>query len=68
MASLMLTGTSVVAPLVRGWLMIRYKDRLSGPWDAAVPKVGAGGHDGLAHVAHPPPGRPPSSGCGERVA
>ncbi|BGP04187.1 Phosphatidylinositol N-acetylglucosaminyltransferase-domain containing protein [Rhodotorula toruloides] len=60
MASLMLTGTSVVAPLVRGWLMIRYKDRLSGPWDAAVPKVGGGGHDGVAHLAHLLPGRPPS--------
>ncbi|GAA5820138.1 hypothetical protein JCM3770_005387 [Rhodotorula araucariae] len=44
-AALTLFGTSVVAPLVRGWLVIRYKDRLSGPWDAAVPKVGGeGGH------------------------
>ncbi|GAA6008569.1 phosphatidylinositol N-acetylglucosaminyltransferase [Rhodotorula paludigena] len=40
LASLMLLGTSVGAPLVRGWLVIKYKDRLSGPWDAAVPKVG----------------------------
>ncbi|BGP44137.1 glycosylphosphatidylinositol anchor biosynthesis [Rhodotorula kratochvilovae] len=44
-AALTLLGTSVVAPLLRGWLVIRYKDRLSGPWDAAVPKVdGESGH------------------------
>ena len=41
-AAVVLLGTSVAAPLVRGWLVIRYKDRLSGPWDAAVPKVGGG--------------------------
>ncbi|GAA5913884.1 hypothetical protein JCM8208_004988 [Rhodotorula glutinis] len=41
-AAVVLLGTSVGAPLVRGWLVIRYKDRMSGPWDAAVPKVGGG--------------------------
>ncbi|GAA5849324.1 hypothetical protein JCM9279_006450 [Rhodotorula babjevae] len=41
-AAAVLLGTSIAAPLVRGWLVIRYKDRLSGPWDAAVPKVGGG--------------------------
>ncbi|KPV72771.1 uncharacterized protein RHOBADRAFT_46366 [Rhodotorula graminis WP1] len=45
-AAAVLLGTSVGAPLVRGWLVIRYKDRLSGPWDAAVPKVGGGGEGG----------------------
>lgn len=39
-AAALLFGSSVVAPLVRGWLMIRYKDRIRGPWDQAVPKVG----------------------------
>ncbi|GAA6005360.1 hypothetical protein JCM11491_002671 [Sporobolomyces phaffii] len=38
-AAAALFGTSVVAPLVRGWLMIRYKDRIRGPWDQAVPRV-----------------------------
>ncbi|KAL8286629.1 hypothetical protein RQP46_004157 [Phenoliferia psychrophenolica] len=42
-AAIMLVGTSVVAPLGRGWLMIRYKDRVRGPWDQAVPSVGAPG-------------------------
>lgn len=37
--ALMLFGTSVVAPIVRGWLGARYKDRVRGPWDQAVPKV-----------------------------
>ncbi|GAA5869911.1 hypothetical protein JCM16303_001839 [Sporobolomyces ruberrimus] len=39
-AAALLFGSSVVAPLVRGWLMIRYKDRIRGPWDQAVPRVG----------------------------
>ncbi|GAA5965947.1 hypothetical protein JCM3765_004126 [Sporobolomyces pararoseus] len=39
-AAALLFGSSVVAPLVKGWLMIRYKDRIRGPWDQAVPKVG----------------------------
>ncbi|CEQ40774.1 SPOSA6832_02428, partial [Sporobolomyces salmonicolor] len=38
-AAAMLFGTSVGAPCVRGWLMIRYKDRIRGPWDQAVPRV-----------------------------
>ncbi|GAA6035518.1 hypothetical protein JCM8097_000295 [Rhodosporidiobolus ruineniae] len=45
LAAAALFGTSVVAPLVRGWLAVRYKDRLSGPWDVVAPKVGGeGGH------------------------
>ena len=39
-AAALLFGSSVVAPLVRGWLMIRYKDKIRGPWDQAVPRVG----------------------------
>ncbi|ORY89447.1 phosphatidylinositol N-acetylglucosaminyltransferase subunit C [Leucosporidium creatinivorum] len=39
----MLLGISVAAPMGRGWLMIRYKDRVRGPWDQAVPRVGGGG-------------------------
>ncbi|GAA5898825.1 hypothetical protein JCM5296_005617 [Sporobolomyces johnsonii] len=42
-AAAMLFGTSVGAPCVRGWLMIRYKDRIRGPWDQAVPRVGVAG-------------------------
>ncbi|GAA5913203.1 phosphatidylinositol N-acetylglucosaminyltransferase [Sporobolomyces salmoneus] len=38
-AAALLFGSSVIAPLVRGWLMIRYKDRIRGPWDQAVPRV-----------------------------
>lgn len=53
-AGVVLLGTSVVAPLVRGWLVIRYKDRLSGPWDAAVPKVGGGVEGAQQHLL---PGR-----------
>ncbi|KWU42052.1 GPI2-domain-containing protein, partial [Rhodotorula sp. JG-1b] len=45
LASAILLGTSVVAPLVRGWLHVRYKDRLSGPWDVVPPKVNNNGHD-----------------------
>ncbi|GAA5977422.1 hypothetical protein JCM11641_000957, partial [Rhodosporidiobolus odoratus] len=33
MAAVGLFGTSVAAPALRGWLAVRYKDRLSGPWD-----------------------------------
>ena len=39
-AAALLFGSSVVAPLVRGWLMIRYKDKIRGPWDQAVPRTG----------------------------
>ena len=45
LASAILLGTSVVAPLVRGWLHVRYKDRLSGPWDVVPPKVNNSGHE-----------------------
>ncbi|KAM0791397.1 hypothetical protein ACM66B_005858 [Microbotryomycetes sp. NB124-2] len=38
-AVLSLSGVAFVAPLGRGWLMIRYKDRIRGPWDQAVPRV-----------------------------
>lgn len=37
LASATLGGISVAAPLVRGWLYVRYKDRLSGPWDVIPP-------------------------------
>ncbi|GAA5880198.1 hypothetical protein JCM8547_006588 [Rhodosporidiobolus lusitaniae] len=40
MAAAGLFGTSVVAPVTRGWLAVRYKDKLSGPWDVMRPKVG----------------------------
>ncbi|GAA6060644.1 hypothetical protein JCM10212_006395 [Sporobolomyces blumeae] len=39
-AAATLFGSSVVAPFLRGWLMIRYKDKIRGPWDQAVPRVG----------------------------
>ncbi|KAK4053914.1 glycosylphosphatidylinositol anchor biosynthesis [Microbotryomycetes sp. JL221] len=38
-AILSLSGVAFVAPLGRGWLMIRYKDRIRGPWDQAVPII-----------------------------
>lgn len=38
-AAMMMMGTSVVAPVGRGWLGVRYKDRVRGPWDQAVPRV-----------------------------
>ncbi|GAA5889771.1 hypothetical protein JCM6882_004318 [Rhodosporidiobolus microsporus] len=45
LAAVGLFGSSVVAPLVRGWLAVRYKDKMSGPWDVVTPQVdGAGGH------------------------
>ncbi|GAA5988682.1 hypothetical protein JCM10908_003674 [Rhodotorula pacifica] len=53
LASAILLGTSVVAPMVRGWLYVRYKDRLSGPWDVVPPKVN-GRHYPIHHHHHPP--------------
>ncbi|GAA6009493.1 hypothetical protein JCM10207_003802 [Rhodosporidiobolus poonsookiae] len=43
LAAASLAGTSIAAPLVRGWLAVRYKERMSGPWDAAVMRLGRGG-------------------------
>lgn len=40
-AAACLFGTSVLAPVGRGWLGIKYKDRVRGPWDQARPKVGS---------------------------
>ncbi|GAA5838076.1 hypothetical protein JCM11251_004701 [Rhodosporidiobolus azoricus] len=40
LAAVGLFGTSVVAPLVRGWLAVRYKDKMSGPWDVVPPQLG----------------------------
>ncbi|GAA5878671.1 hypothetical protein JCM3774_000445 [Rhodotorula dairenensis] len=56
LASAILFGTSVVAPLVRGWLHVRYKDRLSGPWDVVPPKVYGHAHFDLAVPSGPPNG------------
>lgn len=45
-AGLLIVGISVVAPVGRGWLAGRYKDRIRGPWDQAVPRVGGKGVGG----------------------
>ncbi|SGY20535.1 BQ5605_C016g08086 [Microbotryum silenes-dioicae] len=39
-AMMLLFASAVLVPLLRGWLMLRYKDRVRGPWDQAVPRVG----------------------------
>lgn len=39
-AGLLMVGVSVVVPLGRGWLGLRWKDRVRGPWDQAVPRTG----------------------------
>ncbi|BGP58704.1 glycosylphosphatidylinositol anchor biosynthesis [Rhodotorula sphaerocarpa] len=39
-AGAVLVGISVGAPMARGWLHVRYKDRLSGPWDVVPPRGG----------------------------
>ncbi|KAM0747423.1 GPI2-domain-containing protein [Meredithblackwellia eburnea MCA 4105] len=36
-----IVGVGVGVPLFRGWLMVKYKDRIRGPWDQAVPRVHA---------------------------
>lgn len=43
-AAILLFGVALVAPLGRGWLMNRYKDRVRGPWDQAA--IAAGRADG----------------------
>ena len=35
----LLTGIAVVAPVGRAFLASRYKDKVRGPWDQAVPVV-----------------------------
>ncbi|BGP20986.1 glycosylphosphatidylinositol anchor biosynthesis [Rhodosporidiobolus nylandii] len=42
MAAAAMFGTAVAAPVLRGALEARYKDRMSGPWDVVRPRVGAG--------------------------
>ncbi|SCV72232.1 BQ2448_4926 [Microbotryum intermedium] len=42
-AMMLLFASAVLGPLLRGWLMLRYKDRVRGPWDQAVPRVGPAG-------------------------
>ncbi|GAA5933841.1 phosphatidylinositol N-acetylglucosaminyltransferase [Sporobolomyces koalae] len=38
-AATTLLGSSIVAPLIRGSLIVRYKDTIRGPWDQAVPRL-----------------------------
>lgn len=38
-AAVLMGGVAVGAPLGRGWMGLRYKDRVRGPWDQAVPRV-----------------------------